>query len=109
MAEKDAQNGYSIMTISPYIPPDMPLEGEFQPQMPSGESSESLRGNSDEAQDTENTQRIPQKAKSPHKSHKNMIFKGFDSKTLKVRLAIENPVEVLWKSSGNLRDVTGGV
>ena len=98
MAEKDAQNGYSITTISPDIPPDMPLEGELKPQMPSGESSESLRGNSDEAHDTEKTQRIPQKAKSPHKSHKNPhktksreTYAAIDLGTNNCRLLIVEP------------------
>ena len=99
MAEKDAQNGYSIMTISPDISPIMSSEGELQPQMPSGDSSEEdLRGKPDEIQDSGQTQQAPQKNKFRHKSHKSShksqsreTYAAIDLGTNNCRLLIVEP------------------
>ncbi len=99
MAEKDAQNGYSITTISPDISPIMSSEGELQPQMPSGDSSEEdLRGKPDEIQDSGQTQQAPQKNKFRHKSHKSShksqsreTYAAIDLGTNNCRLLIVEP------------------
>ena len=99
MAEKDAQNGYSITTISPDISPIMSSEGELQPQMPSGDSSgEDLRGKPDEIQDSGQTQQAPQKNKFRHKSHKSShksqsreTYAAIDLGTNNCRLLIVEP------------------
>ena len=99
MAEKDAQNGYSITTISPDISPIMSSEGELHPQMPSGDSSEEdLRGKPDEIQDSGQTQQAPQKNKFRHKSHKSShksqsreTYAAIDLGTNNCRLLIVEP------------------
>ena len=99
MAEKDAQNGYCITTISPDISPIMSSEGELQPQMPSGDSSEEdLRGKPDEIQDSGQTQQAPQKNKFRHKSHKSShksqsreTYAAIDLGTNNCRLLIVEP------------------
>ena len=99
MAEKDAQNGYSITTTSPDISPIMSSEGDLQPQMPSGDSSEEdFRGKPDEIQDSGQTQQAPQKNKFRHKSHKSshksqsrQTYAAIDLGTNNCRLLIVEP------------------
>lgn len=99
MAEKDAQNGYSITTTSPDISPIMSSEGDLQTQMPYGDSSEKdLSGIPDEIQDSGQTQQAPQKNKFRHKSHKSshkfqsrQTYAAIDLGTNNCRLLIVEP------------------